>query len=112
MLLQHAVMQIGWSGGNGIANISGAGSQIITSSDSLVTVATGDNGNYGSSIHGSSDKTYGTLNITDGGRVLTGTVAIGLYAYGVGSVTVDGANSLWLAIEDYYVNGGSGGDGG
>lgn len=112
MLLQHAVMQIGWSGGNGIANISGAGSQIITSSDSLVTVATGDNGNYGSSIHGSSDKTYGTLNITDGGRVLTGTVAIGLYAYGVGSVTVDGANSLLLANQDYYVNGGSGGDGG
>ncbi|MDN6714733.1 MAG: autotransporter-associated beta strand repeat-containing protein, partial [Acetobacter sp.] len=112
LLLNRSVMQIGWSGGDGLVNVSGAGSQIVTSPESLLVVATGDNSNYGSPFIGTTNKTYGTLNITNGGRVLVGTVAIGMYGDGIGTVTVDGANSLLQASQDYYVNGGSGGAGG
>lgn len=112
LLLNRSVMQIGWSGGDGLVNVSGAGSQIVTSPESLLVVATGDNSNYGSPFIGTTNKTYGTLNITNGGRVLVGTVAIGMYGDGIGTVTVDGTNSLLQASQDYYVNGGSGGAGG
>ncbi|MFT8921431.1 autotransporter domain-containing protein [Acetobacter sp.] len=108
LLLNHAVMQVGWSGGNGLVNVSGAGSRIVTSPESILVVGTGDNGNYGSPFFGTTNKTYGTLNITSGGQVLAGTVAAGLYGDGVGTVTVDGANSLLQASSDYYVNGGTG----
>lgn len=110
--LYSSVTQIGWSGGDGQMTVSGAGSQMTTTADSLLVVGTGDNTNGYSSVYNTEHITYGTMTISDGGHVLVGTVATGLYSHGVGTITVDGTNSLLYVAHDYYVNGGSAQNGG
>lgn len=110
--LYSSVLQVGWSGGDGQMIVSGAGSQVATTTNSLLVVGTGDNTNGNSSVYHTEHKTYGTLAITDGGRVFVGNVASGVYGHGVGSITVDGKNSLLYVSHDYYVNGGSPQNGG
>ncbi|MFT8418915.1 MAG: hypothetical protein ABF636_08820 [Acetobacter sp.] len=110
--LNYSVTQVGWSGGDGLLSVSGPGSQMIETPDSLIAVGTGDNTNGNSPFYNTGQSTYGAVTITDGGRIFAGTVSAGVYRYGVGLVTVDGQNSLLYVAKDYYVNGGSGVDGG
>ncbi len=53
----------------------------------------------------------GTLAITNGGSVSSGTSYIGYVSGAAGSVSVDGANSTWTNAGDLYVGGYSGGIG-
>ncbi|WP_338333206.1 autotransporter domain-containing protein [Acetobacter sp. LMG 32666] len=112
MLLNHTVLQAGWSGGDGLITVSGAGSRLVTSSESILVVGTGDNGNTGSPLYNTGQTTHGALTVTDGGSVQVGKVAVGLYGNGVGTVTVDGPNSLLHVVQEYHVNGGTGVEGG
>lgn len=112
MLLNYSIMQVGWSGGNGQISVSGAGSQIIETPDSLMLAGTGDNTNGLSPFYNTQQNTYGSISVTDGGHIYAGTVGAGIYHNGVGTITVDGQNSLLYVARDYHVNGGSGSDGG
>lgn len=112
MVANNSILQAGWSGGNGVVNVSGAGSTLWALTGGTLIAGTGDNGNAGSPLHNTDQKTTGAINVTDGGAIFADTVASGLYGDGVGSVTVNGKNSLLYVGGDYYVNGGSGGSGG
>ncbi|MGG6430784.1 autotransporter outer membrane beta-barrel domain-containing protein [Acetobacter ghanensis] len=112
MVANAAVLQAGWSGGNGVVNVSGAGSTLTALAGGLLVAGTGDNTNRTSPDYNTDQKTYGAINVTNGGTIIANLVGAGLYGTGVGTVTVDGANSLLRAEEQYYVNGGSGGAGG
>ena len=72
MRLYYSVMQVGWSGGDGQMTVSGAGSQMVTTADSLLVVGTGDNTTGQRPVYQTEHKTYGTMTVADGGRVLVG----------------------------------------
>ena len=85
---------LGYSGGSGTVSVAGVGSS-WTNSGTLY---------LGSDIYaGASDESTGTVNISSGGLLTTGTTIAGYNAASTGNVTVTGAGSRWNNNETLFV---------
>ena len=79
-----------------IGGEKGAGSVTVTGADSQWI-------NPGLFIVGIEPKSSGSLDIADGGAMLSGPSYLGLFAGSSGTVTVDGPGSTWIDLSDLYV---------